>query len=329
MPASVYTQSTTVPALSSTASPDPIVTADSSPTTSPESESTPRPSSPSSSGLATDRGTPDADSQELSGSPEADILLIGEPQPKKSAFSSVTPTTKKKKKQAAKRFNWSDRGTEILLEIYESHKYQKMFSKGQTSHKIIWTQIAKEVGERADMVDLDFQSCWDKLKYLKKRYKDIKKKMTSGSGADLQSEFQYFDQLDKLFNEDPTILPVKEVTELSPTEKEFKKPDGKSRKRMRRSDIQNEFLEVSKSTLKVLEDSSNKNAETNKELLQSLQTGNDILTALLSSLVSSTPPAQPRVPPGYNGRANYIPGPSSPGLYSSLMSYQDTFNGDS
>ena len=100
---------------------------------------------------------------------------------------------------------WSEKDTAVLLEIYGSHKYQKMFLGGKVSYKVIWTEIAREVIKRTGLAGIDYKTCWDKQKYLKKKYKEAKKSVTSGFGGEVTLSCPHFDEMDKLFSEELRI----------------------------------------------------------------------------------------------------------------------------
>lgn len=195
----------------------------------------------------------------------------------------------KRKGTGTSKVYWNDKDTAVLLEIYGSHKYQKMFLGGKVSYKVIWTEIAREVKDQTGLA-IDYRTCWDKQKYLKKKYKEAKKSVTSGSGGEVTLSCPHFDELDKLFSEDPTITPELEITELEKTEKKPYVPGPTKKKSKTKQSLQADLLEISRSTLKVFQETSSENAATNKALLTSLQTGNDILTALLSSVIPAPPP---------------------------------------
>ena len=249
--------------------------------------------SPTPAGLAVDlspdAATPEPKAQSATStrtqSTEIIVSTDAESLPAKEEVTKKKGT--KRKGTGTSKVHWSEKDTAVLLEIYGSHKYQKMFLGGKVSYKVIWTEIAREVKERTGL-GIDYRTCWDKQKYLKKKYKEAKKSVTSGSGGEVTLSCPHFDELDKLFSEDPTITPELEITELEKTENKQHTP-APAKKKVKQT-LQADLLEISRNTLKVFQETSSENAATNKALLTSLQTGNDILTALLTSVIPAPPP---------------------------------------
>ena len=121
------------------------------------------------------------------------------------AKEEVTKKKGRRKGTGISKVYWSEKDTAVLLEIYGSHKYQKMFLGGKVSNKVIWTEIAREVIERTGLAGIDYKTCWDKQKYLKKKYKEAKKSVTSGFGGEVTLSCPHFDEMDKLFSEELRI----------------------------------------------------------------------------------------------------------------------------
>lgn len=239
--------------------------------------------------------------------PEEDSLT------RTASTSSPTSTTTTPKQEPTKkrtfkpRISWNEVATGVLLDVFSTCKYQKMFKSGKTSHKIIWTEIAKEVGARTNIAGLDYKICWDKLKYLKKKYKEVKRSLTSGSSGEPPAGCPHYDELDKIFSEDPTVIPEYEITRTTATTPESKPVPNPKRKK--REELQTKMVDLSQATVKILQETSSQNAATNQALLKSMQTSNEILTALLTSLM--TPEArQPQPTPLYGSAYQpYCPTP--------------------
>ena len=119
-----------------------------------------------------------------------------------------------------------------------------MFLGGKVSYKVIWTEIAREVIKRTGLAGIDYKTCWDKQKYLKKKYKEAKKSVTSGFGGEVTLSCPHFDEMDKLFSEDPTVTPELEITELEKTEKKQHTPAVPAKKKAKQA-LQADLLEIS------------------------------------------------------------------------------------
>lgn len=91
----------------------------------------------------------------------------------------VTSKQKKGAKATKKQDRWTPRESESLISLVISEKYQNRFDGGKMSHKNIWTQLAAELHENfqkeGTSKNFNWQSCRDKFKNLRNKYKELKK----------------------------------------------------------------------------------------------------------------------------------------------------------
>ena len=133
----------------------------------------------------------------------------------------VTIKQKNDPKANKKQERWTNRESECLITLVISEKYQNRFNGGKMSHKNIWTQLAKELNENllkdGQPKTFNWQSCRDKFKNLRNKYKEIKKKQDqSGSAAEAVEKFPGWAEMDVFYCQNPSIKPEFTASSIKP-----------------------------------------------------------------------------------------------------------------
>lgn len=95
---------------------------------------------------------------------------------------------------------WTKNDIHNLIDLYKEH--EKYFRSSAMKNDKVWQMISSKLRNHTA------EQCKNKFKYLKSKYVEKKENMGSRNTGGKPVYFEYFDQLDQLFKNDPNITPI-------------------------------------------------------------------------------------------------------------------------
>lgn len=91
--------------------------------------------------------------------------------------------------------------TQVLQLIASYKKFQHLFDSSTIRNEIVWKKIANDMGHHTGV------ETKNKFKYLKSRYTKKKDNMSIRSTGASALQFEFYEEFDEMFGNDPNIVP--------------------------------------------------------------------------------------------------------------------------
>jgi len=95
---------------------------------------------------------------------------------------------------------WTKNEILQLLSLYKIHNH--LFKSTTMKNDKIWNMISEKLKSHSS------EQCKNKFKYLKQKYVEKKDNMSTKASGAAHIKFEYFDEMDKIFQNDANIVPV-------------------------------------------------------------------------------------------------------------------------